>query len=412
MGINKNYKEIRKQRGLLIAKTSRIQQTKNGWKVPSQSGKGYYLVKSDGYGGSCNCADFENRGRKCKHIWAIELILSEKVKRLDKEVVEIQRPTYSQDWKNYNLAQTKEKELFMKFLSEITSRVNNPAYNFGRPTNQLSDMIYSMIFKVYSGFSGRRFNTDITQARDYAYITKRVSYNSMFDYFNKEDLTPILSDLVTISALPLKEIEKDFTIDATGFGTLNFQRWYSFKHGREITSRKWVKCHFVSGVISNVISSVKITTEFDNDCPHLEELYNKSKEFFNMEELSGDKAYLSINNLELIERGGTKPFIPFKKGNKATGNGETWNRLYHLFSFFNEKFLKHYHKRSNAESTVYMIKSKFGDRVRSKNWTAQVNEVLCKCIAHNICCVIMEMFCLGVKPDFDLEINNHEKKDF
>ena len=31
------------------------------------------------------------------------------------------------------------------------------------------------------------------------------------------------------------------------------------------------------------------------------------------------------------------------------------------------------------------------------------HEVLCKVICHNICCVIMEMFCLGIKADFFIE---------
>jgi hypothetical protein len=64
-------------------------------------------------------------------------------------------------------------------------------------------------------------------------------------------------------------VEKDFAIDSTGFGTSNFQRWYSFKHGKEINSRKWVKCHFITGVKTNVIPSVKITTEFDNQQPRI-----------------------------------------------------------------------------------------------------------------------------------------------
>jgi hypothetical protein len=50
-----------------------------------------------------------------------------------------------------------------------------------------------------------------------------------------------------------------------------------------------------------------------------------------------------------------------------------------------------------------MIKSKFGARVRSKTWTAQVNEVLCKIICHNICVVIQEMYELGIKPDFSID---------
>jgi hypothetical protein len=38
-----------------------------------------------------------------------------------------------------------------------------------------------------------------------------------------------------------------------------------------------------------------------------------------------------------------------------------------------------------------MIKKKFGETLKSKNWTSQVNELLCKIICHNICVLIHEM---------------------
>jgi hypothetical protein len=47
-----------------------------------------------------------------------------------------------------------------------------------------------------------------------------------------------------------------------------------------------------------------------------------------------------------------------------------------------------------------MIKSKFGDAVRSKTKVAQVNKVLLKVLRHNICGVIQEMFELGIEPSF------------
>ena len=47
-----------------------------------------------------------------------------------------------------------------------------------------------------------------------------------------------------------------------------------------------------------------------------------------------------------------------------------------------------------------MIKTKFRDNLRSKTKTAQVNELLCKVLAHNICVVMQEMNELGIKGEF------------
>lgn len=395
---------MRKEKGIQIAKTSRIERTEKGWKVPSQTGAGYYMVISNGIEAKCNCPDHETRHCKCKHIWAVELIVT---KEIDQEgnitVTQTVRKTYKQDWKNYNLAQQKEKGLFMKLLGDITGNIRQPAYTFGRPENLLSDTVYSMVFKVYSTFSSRRFTTDMELAKEQGFISQITPRSSMSDYFKKKEITPLLAQMVTLTSLPLRSIEKDFAIDSTGFGTSLFQRWYSFKYGKEINSRRWVKCHFMTGVKSNIISSVKITSEFDHDCPEFKELVNDTAKNFDMGEVSADKAYLSRDNLNLIEEKGATPYIPFKSNATDKSRGSmTWKKMYHYFMFNNEQFLEHYHKRSNSESTVMMIKSKFGDSVRGKDWTAQINEVLCKVICHNIYCVIQEMFTLGIEAEFSL----------
>ncbi len=46
-----------------------------------------------------------------------------------------------------------------------------------------------------------------------------------------------------------------------------------------------------------------------------------------------------------------------------------------------------------------MIKAKFTDLVRSKDKTAQINEVLLKVLCHNICVLISAMFELGIEPN-------------
>src|SRR5207253_2215191 len=57
-------------------------------------------------------------------------------------------------------------------------------------------------------------------------------------------------------------------------------------------------------------------------------------------------------------------------------------------------------QRSNVESVFSMVKAKFRDHVRAMTTTAMKNEVLCKLLCHNICCLIMSQFELGIEPLF------------
>lgn len=298
-----NFRNLtREQRGQLIAQKYRIRRTNKGYEVPSQFNKGKYLVKVRYDKKECNCPDYELRKCKCKHIHAVEYTLKEEIdKEGNKVITQTVKKTYPQNWKSYNISQQTEKEKLMELLSDITSRIRQPAYTFGRPKGNLGDNIFAMVFKTYSTFSGRRFATDMKWALEKGFIENRVPYNTMFDYFKKPELTPILAKMVILTSLPLRTAETKFNIDSTGFGTSNFQRWYSFKHGKEICSRRWVKCHFVNGAKSNIITSVKITTENDADCPQLSEMAQDTAKYFNMEELSGDKAYLSKDNFEIIK---------------------------------------------------------------------------------------------------------------
>jgi len=47
-----------------------------------------------------------------------------------------------------------------------------------------------------------------------------------------------------------------------------------------------------------------------------------------------------------------------------------------------------------------MIKAKFGGGLRSKTFTAQANEALCKILCHNLCVLIQSSYELGVESTF------------
>ena len=121
---------------------------------------------------------------------------------------------------------------------------------------------------------------------------------------------------------------------------------------------------------------------------------------FNLREVSADKGYDSYNNRRLVLVKGAVPYIPFRDLHKRHTKGELWDRMYHFYQFNREEFNAHYHRRSNVETVFSMIKAKFGEKLRSKTETAQVNEVLCKILAHNLCCLTQSMYELGIEATF------------
>jgi hypothetical protein len=245
--------DLRQQRGLDLVKGKgkRIRQLDdNTWLVPSATNvSGGYVV--DVASGSCSCPDHEDRGVKCKHLWAVAYFRHEVTLPDGTTIVTEQRITYSQDWSAYNRAQCEEKERVQVLLRGLCDGIVQPRQAEGKR-------------------HGRR-------------------------------------------RLPLADVTR----------------------------------------------------------------YRRAV-----------------------------PYVPFKSNSQPDGS-EAWRRLWHLYSFKHDEFLAHYHKRSNVESTFSMIKRKFGTGVRAKLLPAQLNEVLLKCLCHNLSVLVHSIHELGIEPKFWLPAAVH-----
>ena len=443
----------RQMRGLVIAAVCPIEKVRIGYRVPSQSGNGAYVVIPNGDDEwMCSCPDYEARALECKHIYAVQYAIQREEqgyttkdaekpdvyaaveppaqrwedktalsaptrsaapsssgprtrpsrKGLVPATADREHPTYRQDWPSYNMAQKNEKSHFRHLLSDLTALVEEPQAGMGRRPVSLSDRIFSLVYKVYEGFSWRRFDTDLREAVAAGFITTAASTSSLARFMDNQALTPLLLDLVLYSALPLRPFETSFSIDATGFSTSRFDRWFDEKWGQGTATRDWVKLHLICGNSTHIITCAATSDRRDHDNKHFHELVSQTGTYFDMQEMSADKAYLDRKNLALVDGMGATLYTPFKSNTvpPRVNDHSAWARMYHRFMADYDNWVQHYHQRSNSESAISMVKRVFGDDLNSRNVVAQDNELLCKVIAHNLRVINQAMYERGLDPQF------------
>jgi transposase len=396
--------DLRELKALEIAARCKISFADGCWLVPSQTTSAKYRV-TIGDPPSCTCDDFNLRAQPCKHVIAAKLVCERdhggKAPEIATDAVPV-RPTYKQDWPRYDLAQRTEKRRFQALLFDLCRGLDNLPQTGkpGRRWKPMADMVFACAFKVYSGFSSRRFQCDLDDALAQGYLSESMHSVRTCAYFDSEFLTPVLQALIVRSSLPLKAVETTFAPDSTGFSTSRFIRWFDEKYGTERSGKDWVKVHIMTGVKTNIITAAEIHGRDANDSPIMPSLLQTTKTAgFDVREVPADKGYSSVENIEAIVAAGASPYIPFKSS--ATGaSGGLWEKMYFYYQFQREAFLGRYHQRSNVESTFSMVKAKFRDHVRSKTDTAMKNEVLCKLLCHNIVVIHQSHIELGIEPIF------------
>ena len=269
----------------------------------------------------------------------------------------------------------------------------------GRKPRLRSDLVFSAVMKNYLMLSGRRMRTDLEASAARGYLQHVGHENCVFNFLADPATTPLLSALVEQSAVPLGVIEAgQYAVDSTGFSTAVYDRWFSQKHGKLCSQNTWVKLHVMVGTVTHAVTSALVTSE--GDCPQLPELVRRTRAHHDVREVSADKAYSSVDNHDVLDSFSVEAFIPFKVNAVINSKTPAWSRHLYEFLMNQERFLAHYHRRSNVETTFSMIKRKFGSAVASRLPTAQANEVLAKCVAYNLCCVVKAIFTAGLAPTF------------
>ena len=279
----------------------------------------------------------------------------------------------------YNKIQETEFLNFFDFVRYLT--------NYVCKSKKMKQIIPCLLIThKFPNFSLRRARGFLLLLRKFGIIFVDIPcFKTLSNYRENNSLQIILDKLIEESSKPLSAIEHDFATDATGIRTKLFSTWYSLRCKKEIKKRDHLTIHITTGVKSNIVTALNVETKSGKDSEIFREHVDKTVKNFNANEFSGDGKYWGKENCKKVVEVGAKPYFKVHKNwSGRSRGGFAWKEMNLEFKRDEEKYGKHYHKRSNVESTNMSKKMLHGDKVYSRLPSARINEETLRWINHNI----------------------------
>ena len=291
----------------------------------------------------------------------------------------VKKKRWPRDEVLYNKVQESEFLNFFEFVRYLTNYICK-----GRKMKSMIQCL--LIWRKFPNLSVRRARGFLLLLRRFDIISIDIPcFKTLSNYNENNSLQIILDKLIEKSSKPLSIIEHDFATDSTGIRTQLFSTWFSLRCKKRIRRRDHLTVHTTIGVKSGIVTALNIGINQGKDNKIFREHVDKTSENFKINEWSGDGMYWCKKNCRKVSEKNGKPYFKCKSSWNGKQDGfPSWKEMNKEFVENKEDYDKHYHKRSNVESTNHSKKSLHGNKVYSKLNSSRINEETLRWINHNI----------------------------
>lgn len=312
---------------------------------------------------------------------------------------------YLRDESLYNLIQENEIPLFFACLPGAVEAILDREtlwQGIGRPPAKLHDILVCLVIMEYFHLSLRRNIGLLRLLKRAGYINVKIPcFKTLDNYLNNGTIRIYLQKLIELTSALFSQVENCMATDATGISTTCYSSWYSIKVCKKSRKRDHLMIHVSIGTRSNVVVALDVRNKRGDDNIIFRSHVKSVDKQFNVDEWSGDKAYLSRENCNAVHEIGAEPWFKIKSNTTARAKGSpSWKKMVDAFKEHPEIANTKYHKRSNVESTNSAKKRKFNNYVRCKLPTSQKNEESLSWVDYNFSLIPRAIYEFGVKPSF------------
>ena len=178
-------------------------------------------------------------------------------------------------------------------------------------------------------------------------------------------------------------------VDSTGVKVYGEGEWKVRQHGYT-RRRTWRKVHVGADEASGEIVAAVVTTNSSHDSQVLPDLLEQVEEAIS--QVSGDGAYDRRGGYDAIRARRARAAIPpqhnakiWQHGNPKAERLARDENLRRIRQIGRAAWKREcgYHRRSLAETTMFRLKTIFGDRVSARNFAGQATQMLVRCATLN-----------------------------
>lgn len=239
--------------------------------------------------------------------------------------------------------------------------------------------------------------------------------NTLSHWMNDATLEPLLMRLFHETTRVFRVQETVGIVDSTKLSDAETTTYRGKEYrGDDRPDARWLKCHVLSGLETNAILAFEFSDDAAHDVRFYKPLVSAVMRTFSLTHILADRAYLSEETLGWSdEQFGIKAVIPIKK----KWDPDTKQRYYEVcreaverYDKRRKEFDEEYRFRAKVEAVFSVIKRMFCGYLWSKGRPNEVdenglcqawrNETICKIIAYNLRCAVIQEKKTGVETNF------------
>jgi transposase len=288
---------------------------------------------------------------------------------------------------SYDTAKSRHFEFLLDSLIKLSNMVPTKTTPFGRPPDfPLRTLFVLLGLKFDSGLSYRTFVAQLSfnpHLLERLGLSRAPSYSILQQALKR--VSPQLQHRMVKLLASKRPPPKNVAVDSTGFSHSSGGEWMRLRFKKTL-KRRFTALHAAVDTDTLMVHAVRIRARPGGDAKELIGLLKRVVHRC-LENVYGDKAYISRKNVQCIHDLGAYPGIEPKKRLRARSRGyRGYKELIREYRRDPEEWKRvhHYGTRSLVETVFGMMKVRFGGGLSSRGYKEQRRELLFNVILHNI----------------------------